>query len=64
MLIVSSPLTKVTKKVAGNEPGAAKVNGIPPAAGIPWVAVRVGNALTGRGGFESGHDLMKAAARV
>lgn len=45
-------------------PLALKVNGIPAAAGVPCVAVRVGKALTGSGGLLAGHDLMKAAAIV
>ena len=63
-LVVFNPLTKVTKKVVGNEPAAVKVKGMPCAAGMPWTAVSLGKALTGRGGFEGGHDVMKAAARV
>jgi len=63
-LVVSRPLQKVTKKVDGNVPLAVKVNGMPSAAGMPCVAVRVGKALTGSGGLLDGHDLMKAAASV
>ena len=62
--VVSRPLTKTTKNVAGSAPLTLKVNVMPSAAGMPWVAVRVGNAMTGRGTFVLGQDLIKAAARV
>lgn len=62
--VTSKPLTKVTKKLAGKDPLTLNVKGMPTEAGIPWVAVSVGNALTGRVGLELGHDLMKAAAIV
>ena len=62
--VMSSPLTNVTKNVPGSEPAALKVNGIPGAAGMPWVAVRVGNAMTGRAALVLGQEVMNAAARV
>ena len=62
--VVLRPLTKTTKKDAGSVPLTLKVKGMPSAAGMPWVAVRVGKAMTGRAGLVLGQDLMKAAARV
>lgn len=62
--IVSSPLTKTTKIVSGSDPSTANTKDMPGAAGTPWAAVKVGNALTGNAEFVEGHDLMNAAARV
>lgn len=62
--VVLRPLTKTTKKVAGSVPLTLKVKVIPSAAGMPWVAVRAGKAMTGSAALVLGQDLMKAAARV
>ena len=62
--VVSSPLTKTTKKVDGRDPLTLNVNVMPGAAGMPCVAVSVGNALTGNAGLLVGQDFMNAAARV
>ncbi len=48
----------------GRAPLTLKVKGMPSAAGMPWVAVRVGKAMTGRGALVLGQAVMKAAARV
>ena len=58
------PLTKVTKKVAGGALAGMNVKVIPWLVGSPWVAVRPGNALTGRAGLLAGQDVMKDAASV
>lgn len=62
--VVLRPLQNVTKNVDGSVPLTLKVKAMPSAAGIPWVAVRVGKAMTGRAALVLGQDLMKAAARV
>ena len=63
-LVMSRPLTKVTKKDDGRLPLTEKVKVMPGAAGMPWVGVRVGNAFTGRATLVLGQDLMNAAAMV
>ena len=62
--VVVRPLTKVTKKSAGGVLAGMKVKETPWLVGAPWVAVRPGNALTGRAGLLAGQDLMKDAASV
>ena len=62
--VVLRPLTKTTEKVIGSAPLTLKVKGIPSEAGMLWVAVRVGNAITGRAELLLGQVLMKAAAAV
>ena len=62
--VVLRPLTKVTKKVVGSAPFTLKVKVMPSAAGMPWVAVSVGKAMTGSAALVLGQDVMKAAARV
>ena len=62
--VVSNPLTKTTKNVDGSVPLTLNVKVMPSAAGIPCVAVKVGNAMSGNVGLELGHALIKAAASV
>lgn len=62
--IVLSPLTKVTKIVSASDPSTENTKDMPGAAGTPWTAVKVGNALTGNAELVEGHDLINTAARV
>ena len=61
---VERPDTQVTNDPSGRSPSMEKVKVMPGAAGMPWVAVRAGNAITGRAPLVAGHDLMNVAASV
>ena len=63
-LVVSNPLTKVTKKSPSKAPSTLNAKVMPSDVGSPCLVVRAGKALTGKAALVEGQDLIKGAAKL